>query len=155
MKSFLRWTLLLVLSLAPLPSVVAREKSGVDVILWFDTEDYLLPADDDATKRLAQMLTARGIRATFKLVGEKARAPPPRPRPPPPPPPPPPPTPPPRSPAPPPSPPCSAPANWPSPSSSDPSPVSGAAATRAPTAPPPPPSTRSPCTAAPAAAPRP
>jgi hypothetical protein len=43
------------------------------VILWFDTEDYLLPADDDATKRLAELLTERGIRATFKLVGEKAR----------------------------------------------------------------------------------
>ncbi|HVY72242.1 MAG TPA: hypothetical protein VHH73_20075 [Verrucomicrobiae bacterium] len=26
---------------------------SVDVVLWFDTEDYLLPADDDATKRLA------------------------------------------------------------------------------------------------------
>ena len=45
----------------------------VRVILWFDTEDYLLPADDDATKRLCEMLTQRGIRATFKLVGEKAR----------------------------------------------------------------------------------
>src|SRR5258708_19179886 len=45
----------------------------VSVILWFDTEDYLLPADDDATKRLCEMLTQRGIRATFKLVGEKAR----------------------------------------------------------------------------------
>ena len=45
----------------------------VDVILWFDTEDYLLPADDDAAKRLAEMLTQRGIRATFKVVGEKAR----------------------------------------------------------------------------------
>ncbi|HEY3855390.1 MAG TPA: hypothetical protein VGO67_13445 [Verrucomicrobiae bacterium] len=45
----------------------------VNVILWFDTEDYLLPADDDAAKRLAEMLTARGIRATFKVVGEKAR----------------------------------------------------------------------------------
>jgi hypothetical protein len=45
----------------------------VDVILWFDTEDYLLPADDDACKRLAQMLTERHIRATFKVVGEKAR----------------------------------------------------------------------------------
>src|SRR5438128_402699 len=45
----------------------------IDVILWFDTEDYLLPADDDATLRLCQLLTARGIRATFKLVGEKAR----------------------------------------------------------------------------------
>jgi len=45
----------------------------IDVILWFDTEDYLLLADDDASKRLAEMLTARGIRATFKMVGEKAR----------------------------------------------------------------------------------
>jgi len=47
--------------------------ANVNVILWFDTEDYLLPADDDAAKRLAEMLTARGIRATFKVVGEKAR----------------------------------------------------------------------------------
>jgi hypothetical protein len=45
----------------------------VDVILWFDTEDYLLPADDDAAKRLAELLSQRGIRATFKVVGEKAR----------------------------------------------------------------------------------
>ncbi len=45
----------------------------VDLILWFDTEDYLLPADDDAAKRLAEMLTEKGVRATFKVVGEKAR----------------------------------------------------------------------------------
>jgi len=45
----------------------------IDVILWFDTEDYLLPADDDACLRLANMLSTRGIRATFKVVGEKAR----------------------------------------------------------------------------------
>ena len=45
----------------------------VEVILWFDTEDYLLPAADDATLRLCEMLTARDIRATFKIVGEKAR----------------------------------------------------------------------------------
>src|SRR5579862_3578195 len=51
----------------------AGAASTVNVILWFDTEDYLLPADDDAAKRLAEMLTARGIRATFKVVGEKAR----------------------------------------------------------------------------------
>ena len=50
-----------------------RAPAEIDVILWFDTEDYLLPADDDAAKRLAEMLTARGIRATFKVVGEKAR----------------------------------------------------------------------------------
>jgi hypothetical protein len=51
----------------------AAADARVNVILWFDTEDYLLPADDDACKRLAEMLTARGIRATFKVVGEKAR----------------------------------------------------------------------------------
>src|SRR6478736_1324058 len=51
----------------------AKGTPRVDVILWFDTEDYLLPADDDAAKRLAEMLSARGIRATFKVVGEKAR----------------------------------------------------------------------------------
>ena len=43
------------------------------VTLWFDTEDYILPQDDDAAKRLAEMLTKLGIHATFKVVGEKAR----------------------------------------------------------------------------------
>jgi hypothetical protein len=55
------------------PFCPAAGAAQVNVILWFDTEDYLLPADDDAAKRLAEMLTARGIRATFKVVGEKAR----------------------------------------------------------------------------------
>jgi len=45
----------------------------VYVTLWFDTEDYILPQDDDATKRLAETLTGLGVRATFKIVGEKAR----------------------------------------------------------------------------------
>jgi hypothetical protein len=45
----------------------------VMVVLWFDTEDYLLPASDDAALRVAEILTARGVRATFKVVGEKAR----------------------------------------------------------------------------------
>jgi hypothetical protein len=43
------------------------------VTLWFDTEDYILPQDDDAAKRLAEMLTGLGVKATFKIVGEKAR----------------------------------------------------------------------------------
>jgi peptidoglycan/xylan/chitin deacetylase (PgdA/CDA1 family) len=43
------------------------------VVLWFDTEDYILPQDDEATKRLAETLTRLGVRATFKIVGEKAR----------------------------------------------------------------------------------
>ena len=56
------------------PRIAAEESAApVNVILWFDTEDYLLPADDDATRRLCELLTERGIRATFKLVGEKAR----------------------------------------------------------------------------------
>ena len=45
----------------------------IDVVLWFDTEDYILPPSDDAAKRLATFLTEQGIRATFKVVGEKAR----------------------------------------------------------------------------------
>lgn len=56
----------------PAPSPAA-EPGRVDVILWFDTEDYLSLADDEACKRLAEMLTERHIRATFKVVGEKAR----------------------------------------------------------------------------------
>ncbi len=43
------------------------------VLLWFDTEDYILPASDDAALRLANFLKAEGIRGTFKLVGEKAK----------------------------------------------------------------------------------
>jgi hypothetical protein len=50
-----------------------KEAPRIDVILWFDTEDYLLPASDDSAKRLAEMLTERKIKATFKVVGEKAR----------------------------------------------------------------------------------
>lgn len=45
----------------------------VYVTLWFDTEDYILPQSDDAAKRLAEMLTRLGVKATFKIVGEKAR----------------------------------------------------------------------------------
>lgn len=45
----------------------------VYVMLWFDTEDYIEPAADDAALRLARDLTQLGVRATFKMVGEKAR----------------------------------------------------------------------------------
>ncbi len=44
------------------------------VFLWFDTEDYVSPESDDAAKRIAAFLTQLGVRATFKVVGEKARA---------------------------------------------------------------------------------
>jgi hypothetical protein len=59
--------------LLPLPAAEKKEGPRIDVILWFDTEDYLLPASDDAAKRVAELLTARHIPATFKVVGEKAR----------------------------------------------------------------------------------
>ena len=72
-----RLPLLAVFSLALVLQVSLAAAAGPDpqiqVILWFDTEDYLLPADDDACLRLAQMLSERHIRATFKVVGEKAR----------------------------------------------------------------------------------
>jgi hypothetical protein len=45
----------------------------VYIVLWFDTEDYILPASDDAALRIAAFLTKQGIRANFKVVGEKAR----------------------------------------------------------------------------------
>src|SRR5690349_2144096 len=49
-------------------------KSGkVYIVLWFDTEDYILPQSDDAAMRIADMLTRLGVRATFKVVGEKGR----------------------------------------------------------------------------------
>lgn len=54
-------------------AAAAESPARVYVILWFDTEDYLLPASDDAALRLARMLSAENIRATFKVVGEKAR----------------------------------------------------------------------------------
>src|SRR5258708_3857273 len=61
-------------SLAPNSGALASAKPGrVYVVLWFDTEDYLLPASDDAALRLADFLTREKIRATFKIVGEKAR----------------------------------------------------------------------------------
>jgi hypothetical protein len=57
-----------------LPGNAAAESSPkVYVVLWFDTEDYLLPASDDAALRVADFLTHEKIRATFKVVGEKAR----------------------------------------------------------------------------------
>ncbi len=58
----------------PAGFVQAGDKAAkVYVVLWFDTEDYLLPASDDSALRLATFLKSQGIRATFKVVGEKAR----------------------------------------------------------------------------------
>jgi hypothetical protein len=67
------WLILLVLLLATSGAWGAEPAAKVYVILWFDTEDYILPASDDAALRLADHLTTEGVRATFKVVGEKAR----------------------------------------------------------------------------------
>jgi len=48
-------------------------RGPVYVLLWFDTEDYIDPAADDAALRIANDLSSLGIHATFKVVGEKAR----------------------------------------------------------------------------------
>ncbi|MBL8823895.1 MAG: hypothetical protein JNJ77_15015 [Planctomycetia bacterium] len=50
-----------------------KQPPAIDVILWFDTEDYILPDSDDAALQLATWLTEHKIQATFKVVGEKAR----------------------------------------------------------------------------------
>src|SRR5207248_11451891 len=74
-----RWCLLLVVSLcliaAVVPLAIAQDVAAhVYVILWFDTEDYILPASDNATLRVARFLTRELIRAVFKIVGERARS---------------------------------------------------------------------------------
>jgi hypothetical protein len=68
-----RWLIVLAGFLLVAPARAAEPAAKVYVILWFDTEDYLLPASDDAALRVANFLTAEGVRATFKVVGEKAR----------------------------------------------------------------------------------
>ncbi|MFL5244167.1 MAG: polysaccharide deacetylase family protein [Gemmataceae bacterium] len=77
-RSWPRWFCLLVVSFGlaffGTGTAWAAESGGkVYVVLWFDTEDYILPASDDAALRVADFLSKEDIRATFKVVGEKAR----------------------------------------------------------------------------------
>ena len=62
----------LILPLICFLSVLAA-RPPVYLVLWFDTEDYIQPAADDAALRIAGDLERMGVRATFKVVGEKAR----------------------------------------------------------------------------------
>jgi len=74
MKTVTKRLLTLLLIIACVGRAAGQSGSPpIYVVLWFDTEDYILVRDDDATKRLAEMLTGLGVRATFKIVGEKAR----------------------------------------------------------------------------------
>ncbi len=63
----------LILLIFPSFTIAQSNYPPIYVTLWFDTEDYILPQSDDAAKRLAEMLTRLGVKATFKVVGEKAR----------------------------------------------------------------------------------
>jgi hypothetical protein len=75
-RAFRRGSLWLIALLAlalPTSAHAAEAAAKVYVILWFDTEDYLLPASDDAALHLAKFLSGEDVRATFKVVGEKAR----------------------------------------------------------------------------------
>src|SRR6266481_9432957 len=54
-------------------AICLSAQSPVYVVLWFDTEDYIEPSADDAALRIATDLSSMGVRATFKVVGEKAR----------------------------------------------------------------------------------
>lgn len=62
---------LLVFALLFVPCIMA--KGPAYIVLWFDTEDYIEPAADDSALRIATDLTSLDVRATFKVVGEKAR----------------------------------------------------------------------------------
>ncbi len=74
MRTRRSWPILcLILLFLAVPCRAADAPAPVYVILWFDTEDYILPASDDAALKIADFLTHENIRATFKVVGEKAR----------------------------------------------------------------------------------
>ena len=62
--NLIRYTLLLVILTVFVPISQGAEKQAdprIDVILWFDTEDYMLSASDDAAKRVADLLTERKV----------------------------------------------------------------------------------------------
>jgi len=72
MKTSYRLTLIICLFFSSCP-LSAKDRPTVYVTFWFDTEDFILPQADDAAKRLAEMFVKRNVKATFKIVGEKAR----------------------------------------------------------------------------------
>lgn len=47
---------------------------GVQVLFWFDVEDYVTAESDVALGRLVDIFDRHQVKATFKMVGEKVRA---------------------------------------------------------------------------------
>ena len=64
---------LLLSCLLTIAASAQSEPAPIYYLLWFDTEDYIEPASDDAALRLAEELDKLGVKGTFKVVGEKAR----------------------------------------------------------------------------------
>ena len=60
MSSFLPPQISVLVVLALLAPSAGAAEAKVYVILWFDTEDYLLPASDDAALQVADFLTREG-----------------------------------------------------------------------------------------------
>ena len=56
------------------PEIEESTEGPVYVFLWFDVDDYIQPQSEEMAKRLAVFLTQEGVPATFKIVGEEARA---------------------------------------------------------------------------------
>ena len=69
-----RWFCAALVALGAVVRLHAAEAKPVYVVFWFDTEDYLLPADDDATKRLCEMFTARNVHAGSSSAGNVVAA---------------------------------------------------------------------------------
>jgi hypothetical protein len=73
-NGIVRSILFLAIGLFVVPAAGRNDATArVYVVLWFDTEDYILPASDDAALHVADFLTKEQVKATFKVVGEKAR----------------------------------------------------------------------------------
>ena len=57
-----------------LTAAALAAKGPVYVVLWFDTEDYIEPAADDAALRIATDLEKAGVRATHLKSSARRRA---------------------------------------------------------------------------------
>ena len=45
----------------------------VNILFWFDVEDYITPQSDDALLRLLEIFDRNGVKGTWKIVGEQLR----------------------------------------------------------------------------------
>jgi hypothetical protein len=60
-------------ALSSMTDNIPKDAAAVNVLLWFDTEDYINPEADDAALRIAKDLSEENVPASFKVVGQMAR----------------------------------------------------------------------------------